>query len=226
MASNWKLSPSDFAFLWRECRRCFYLKVVHGFNRPMSPMPAVFNKIDSIMKRYFAGKPTSEIAPELPAGTVAFGEKQVESAPIHSMGSKSTCFIRGRFDCVVRFDDGSYGVIDFKTTSATSRHLSVYKWQLHSYAYALENPAPAKLNLAPVSRLGLLCVEPVDMLGLGEGGFAYKARPAWIDCPRNDEAFMEFIGEVLDVLDRSEPPQGSPTCGWCQYRDEARRNLL
>ena len=226
MASSWKLSPSDFAFLWRECQRCFYLKVVSGFNRPSSPMPSVFSKIDSIMKRYFAGKPTTEIAPDLPAGNVAFGEKQVESAPIHLSGRGSSCFIRGRFDCVVRFEDGSYGVIDFKTTSATSQHLSVYKWQLHAYAYALENPAPGKFSLSPVSRLGLLCVEPVEMLGLGEGAFAYKAQPAWVDCPRDDEAFKGFVGEVLDVLDRSEPPEASPTCGWCQYRDEARLNRL
>ena len=30
----WKLSPSDFAFLWQECKRCFYLKNVTGFQRP------------------------------------------------------------------------------------------------------------------------------------------------------------------------------------------------
>jgi hypothetical protein len=49
---NWKLSPSDFAFLWEECQRCFYLKVVRQFYRPWSPMPKIFTKIDGIMKRY------------------------------------------------------------------------------------------------------------------------------------------------------------------------------
>jgi len=32
-----KLSPSDFAFLWEQCKRCFYLKVVHGIRQPSMP---------------------------------------------------------------------------------------------------------------------------------------------------------------------------------------------
>ena len=83
-----------------------------------------------------------------------------------------------------------------------------------------------KLSLTPVSRLGLLCVEPVEMLRFEAGAYGYKAEASWIDCPRNDEAFMGFLREILDVLGRSEPPEGSPTCRWCQYRDAARQNLL
>lgn len=30
----WKLSPSDFGFLWQECPRYFWLKVREGFRRP------------------------------------------------------------------------------------------------------------------------------------------------------------------------------------------------
>ena len=53
---NWKLSPSDFAFLWEECRRCFYLKVVSDFKRPSTPMPKIFTTIDQLMKQRFAGR--------------------------------------------------------------------------------------------------------------------------------------------------------------------------
>ena len=222
MAGNWKLSPSDFAFLWEECRRCFYLKVVCRFERPRSAMPAIFVKIDSMMKTYFAGKTTSEIAPALPPGTVVFGEKWVESAPISVPGRTSTCFIRGKFDTVVSFEDGSYGVIDFKTSAMRSQQAGRYSRQLHSYAYALEHPAPGKLHLTPVSKLGLLCVEPVEMLRLPEGDYGYKAEPTRIDCPRDDDAFLAFMGEVLDVLDGPEPPEAGSACKWCQYRDAAR----
>ncbi len=31
---NLKLSPGDLTFLWDECPRCFYLKVIMGINRP------------------------------------------------------------------------------------------------------------------------------------------------------------------------------------------------
>ena len=223
-AGNWRLSPSDFAFLWEECRRCFYLKVVNGVSRP-GTMPGIFSKIDSIMKRYFAGKTTTEIAPGLPPGTVAFGEKLVESEPISLPGHQTTCFIRGKFDTAVRFDDGSYGIIDFKTSATRSQHVHRYSRQLHSYAYALENPAPGKLSLAPVSKMGLLCVEPVEMLTFGEGSYAYRSEPTWIECHRDDEAFKAFLWDVLTILDRPEPPESSSGCTWCQYRLEALQNL-
>ena len=72
MATNWKLSPSDLTFLWEECKRCFYLKVVREISRPFI-MPKIFNKIDSIMNQYFFGKNTTEINPVLPPGTVLSG---------------------------------------------------------------------------------------------------------------------------------------------------------
>ena len=48
---NWKLSPSDFAFLWEECKRCFYLKVARGFYRPRTPFPGIFSVIDQVDER-------------------------------------------------------------------------------------------------------------------------------------------------------------------------------
>ena len=226
---TWKLSPSDFAFLWEECKRCFYLKGVHRFNRPWSPMPKIFNKIDLTMKIYFTGKGTWVIAPDLPTGIVEHGEKWVESMPIELPGYTSKCIIRGKFDSVVKFVDGSYGVIDFKTSERKSEHIPLYTRQLHAYAYALENAAPKHLHLSPVSKPGFLCVEPEKMMNLGElanGAYAYKAALTWMECPRNDEMFLDFLGEVLDILERPKPPEGSAACEWCQYRDTSRRVLL
>jgi len=39
-------------------------------------------------------------------------EKLVKSAPISIPGAKSLCFIN------VRFDDGSYGIVDYKISEA------------------------------------------------------------------------------------------------------------
>jgi len=119
----WKLSPSDFAFLWEECKRCFYLKVVEGFQRPRSIMPKIFTIIDGQMKDCYSGKRSETIAPELPPGEVQFGENWVESKPITVPNHESTCFIRGKFDTVIGFDDGTYGVVDFKTSERKAEHI-------------------------------------------------------------------------------------------------------
>ena len=66
MSELFKLSPSDFGFLYDECKRCFYLKVKHNFGRPRSIMPSIFIKIDSIMKDYFEGISPKDITAALP----------------------------------------------------------------------------------------------------------------------------------------------------------------
>jgi ATP-dependent exoDNAse (exonuclease V) beta subunit len=53
-----------------------------------------------------------------------FREKWVESQPISLPGHLSTSYIKGKFDTVVRFEDGSYGVVDFKTSTSKPTHLA------------------------------------------------------------------------------------------------------
>ena len=116
----------------------------------------------------------------------------------------------------------TYGVIDFKTTRPSHRHVPFYSRQLHAYAYALEHPAPGKLSLAPVTALGLLCFEPSAIEPLGGGRLAFEGGVTWLPCPKDYARFLAFLDEVLAVLDLPEPPAGSPHCVWCKYREEAR----
>jgi hypothetical protein len=220
--SNFKLSPSDFAFLWEECKRCFYLKVVQGFPRPPSIFPRIFMVIDSKMNACFDGVRAEGIAAGVPSGVVAYGQKWVQSQPIAAPDSPSTCFIRGRFDTVVAFDDGTYGVIDFKTTGSGAAHLAIYSRQLHAYAYALENPALGKFALGPISRLGLLVFRPHDFVNQGGDAASLEGSMRWIEIPRDDDAFLQFIGQVISVLEQPEPPESAPSCRWCQYREASR----
>jgi hypothetical protein len=217
-----KLSPSDLTFLWDGCPRCFYLKVALGINRPPVPFPAIFGNIDLLMKRMFADKTTAEVLPALPPGKVILGGKWVESTPIRLQGSEISCFIRGIFDSVLQFDDGSYGVIDFKTSEPNPKHVEFYGRQLRAYAYALEHPAPGKLALSPVSKLGLLCVSPKDIDRDVQGHIRYIGEVTWLEVPRDEAGFMAFLAQVMQVLVAPEPPPAAEKCPFCKYRDEAR----
>ncbi len=222
----WKLSPSDFAFLWEECKRCFYLKVVRGFDRPRGIMPKIFTMIDREMKTYFGGKSTAEFAPGLPPGMVSHSDEWVESEAIPFRGPTSRCFLRGKLDTVIRFESGEYAVIDFKTSETKAEHVPLYGRQLHAYAYALEHPAREKLSLNPVTRLGLLVFEP-DAFARGQKSkAALSGGLTWVEIKRNDREFLDFLGEVLSVLNLPEPPEASPSCEWCAYRERSRRNGL
>jgi len=217
-----KLSPSDLTFLWDECPRCFYLKVVMGINRPPVPFPSIFGNIDLLMKKMFGGKRTEEILPDLPPGQVLFSGKWVESVPLQFPGQNHSCFIRGIFDSVLQFDDGSYAVIDFKTSQPNPKHIEFYGRQLRAYAYALQHPAPGKLALAPISRLGLLCVEPIDIDRDESQRIRYIGDVTWLEVPLAEERFLNFLAEVSQVLNAPEPPPPAEKCPFCKYREEAR----
>ncbi len=222
----WKLNPSDFAFLWERCKRCFYLKVVDDFNRPRMPFPRIFGVIDSAMKVCFEGRHTSEIMADLPPGTIEFGDRWVISTPIQVRGHTSKCYVRGKIDSVIKCDDGTYAVIDFKTSSTKSDHNALYSRQLHAYAYALEHAKAGQLNLSPVTRLGLIVYEP-SQFSSGSGSAALlSGKLEWLEIRRDEESFLRFISQVLQVLELPAPPSGSPNCEWCDYREESRRTGL
>ena len=189
-------------------------------------MPKIFTIIDLQMKNYYSGKRTEEIAEGVPPGIVTFGEKWVESTPIRFDGHTSTCFVKGKFDTIVQFNDGSYGVIDFKTSQTKSEHVPLYARQLHAYAHALENPKLGNFSVSPVSRLGLLVFEPKKYTQGKTGLVGFAGNVTWIEVKRDDNSFKKFLEAVLDILDLPEPPPSSSECGWCRYREETRSSGL
>jgi hypothetical protein len=223
---NWKLSPSDFAFLWEECKRCFYLKVVENFSRPRSIMPKIFTVIDEEMKRHFTGRRANEAAPELPPGKFRFDIDWVESLPIHVPGHDSTVYIRGKLDSLIEFDDRTFAVVDFKTSQQRESHIALYGRQLHAYAHALENAAPGRAALKPIRRLGLLIFEPKSFAAAEQNAGKLMGPMKWMEIPRNDAAFQKFLGEMLSVLQSPTPPAPGPACEWCAYRETSRKNRL
>ena len=224
--ANWILSPSDFAFLWEECKRCFYLKVVNNIRRPKSPMPRIFTTIDAAMKERYGGRRTNEDMPFLPAGVIDSSVSWVQSRPLPVPQHNSTVTLRGKLDTLVRFDDQTYGVIDFKTAGVRDRHVSLYSRQLHSYALALENAAPGELSLAPVTKLWLVAFEPNSFSGGTDSDGCLAGPVEWKEVPRDDYAFLAFLEDVADLLELPKPPAAPSSCEWCQYRETSRRTGL
>lgn len=212
------LAPSDLTFLWEQCSRCFYRKVKTGLRPPSIPIPKVFNKLDASQKAHFGGKPTESLGCGLPAGLLVLGGRWVKSQPITVPGHATQVVLRGYIDTAAAFEDGTFGVIDFKTAEPNPAFVEFYGRQLHSYAIALENSDDPAAGLAPISRLGLICFEPEEMMDLGAGAYAYKTKATWIEVPRNDDAFVAFLGDVLDVVEQDQPPAAAPNCQHCVFK--------
>jgi hypothetical protein len=220
--NDYRLSPSDLTFLWDECKRCFYLKVREKFRRPSAPFPGIFGLIDRLMKDIYLGNSNKKMTNELPEGQAIMSGRWVNSAPIRLPNHDITCSIRGLFDTVVHFEDGSYGIVDFKTTTVKPEHVDFYSRQLRAYAYALEHPMPGQLHAAPITRLGLLCFDPKKMLENEEVGLELAGPATWLECPVDEDAFLGFIDEVMTILENPEAPAADPKCTYCTYRDASR----
>jgi hypothetical protein len=214
---NYKLSPSDLTFLYEGCKRCFYHKIINEISQPSIPLPAIFSKIAGLLKNHYNLKRTEELHSDLPPGTVKLGERYVESQNIRFPNTHNTCFIRGRFDIVIEFDDKTYGVIDFKTGNPESEFSSIYSRQLHAYAYALENPAHGALSLSPVSVLGLLYFYPTEIGQSNIEWLSYNAKIYLLKVKKDYKEFLTFMKEILSLLESPEIPNPAQDCLWCSY---------
>jgi hypothetical protein len=221
-----KLSPSDLTFLWDECPRCFYLKHIHGITRPAAPFPAVFGAIDRLMKAHYAGRSATEIVPSMPPGVISVSEKWIESIPIELPEHSLSCFLRGKVDAMIGFNDGSYGIVDFKTSEPKPAQIPFYSRQLHAYAYAFEHPAPGKLGLSPISRMGLLVEAPHATWIATTEEINFHFTSTWLEIPYYEDGFLHFIDQVLSLLELPEPPPADEKCAYCQYRQHAREHGL
>ena len=81
---------------------------------------------------------------------------------------------------------------------------------------ALEHPSSGQPE--QVSSLGLLCFLP-DAYEAEAGRAGLFGSVQWIAVSRDDESFVAFLGEVVSVLQATEPPTPNPSCPWCALRD-------
>jgi hypothetical protein len=81
----------------------------------------------------------------------------------------------------------------------------------------LEHPDPGALTLYPVTRLGLLYFYPsrVDQQSIEQ--LSYEADITWVEIKKDEPSFLNFIDELLDVLESPIAPEHSPDCPWCEY---------
>lgn len=214
MNSNglYKLSPSDFRYLFEDCKHCYYLKVKSQITLPSIGIPGVFMKMNSMLQETIMGMGLNELNANLPPGKVDTKEGFLKSAPIPP--SKS-CYIVGKFDILSNLGDGTYAVIDFKITDPSEEKLQKFTHQLHAYKFALENPLngnPAK----KISKMGVVAISPQE-IAFHKGHIFFRSKPQWFEIRENMEGFYNFIDEVAELL-KGDLPAPSQNCLWCQYR--------
>lgn len=177
----------------------------------MLPMPAVFTKIDSEMKRAFsAGWQTIEGVPPF---RIIDQSRRVTSRAL-DVGGGTVMQIRGNYDSLIEFEDGSRAVADWKTSAVRDELKSTYQRSLEAYAFALEHPACG--TPMAIDRIGLGVFLP-DAFVASEDGSRLMGRMTWIELTRNRSEFLDFMGSVGGLV-AGRVPNPDRGCPYCAFR--------
>lgn len=206
----YKLSPSDFAYLYEECKLCYCLKVKEGIFQPSMPMPGVFSAINTRLQGNLVGKNLKTLSVDLPDGVVVNQEGWVESVAV----PETSVYIKGKYDLLLKELDGSYTLIDLKISQPAEDKIEKYKTQLSAYKFALENPANS--DAIKISKMALLIFYP-DTCAFKDGCASMSFPPKWLEISVDDAGFLNFAKDIEKLLSGPLPAE-DPNCKWCAYR--------
>lgn len=235
MSREYWISPSQFAFLWQECKRCWWLKAVGGVRQPFT-IPSVFSRMDVLSKDALRGLRLDALG--IPGEVISTGRK-VKSRLFELSGVLVR--IAGEDDLRVRLEDGSIGIYDLKLTTPNDRTAEKYEFQNNAYRFCLEEPE-VKSAREVVSRLGLLCLSPARLTRpdfvsvITDDGERLHGPPEGVDRSQwlpeaalmlaahaieqrvfADGEILEIMREMAAIIASPRPPDSAPGCSFCEY---------
>ena len=215
----------------RYCKRCAWLRL-NVKPLPYQSFPGIFSSIDRYNKLVVHGY--FDRTNTLPFWLQDLGEVESYIQPPHwktfSIVDENTGItLRGEADGIFRMVDGSYAIVDYKTSRYTPGQRGLrkqYRAQLNAYAYIGH-----RLGLTPVSKLALVYMEPVtdeqtahlpevvDRSGfrLGLDGLVVP-----VDLVP-DELIPILLIEVQRISSMVSPPAGRKDCKDCLAVDNLKR---
>jgi hypothetical protein len=164
----------------------------------------------------YRGKNTNYLSTELAPGLVTGWGEKVVSKPIVIEGEETNWRIEGKYDLLITFDDGTFGMIDCKVTTSDmdDRKVGFYRPQLEAYAYALENSLTGESK--KVSETGLMMWRVNGAEGEPEEGFTFKTSHQYLSAGRDPAAFLGLVKEVINCVE-GEMPESGEDCKNCKY---------
>jgi hypothetical protein len=204
------ISPSDLAWLSDSCRACWWRKI-HGIQGVKQSMPGIFNTIDAGMKTIGMASLAELGIPALEP----IPKSKVLSAPWSTPELAGIEFVvSGYLDKLVRLDDDTYGILDFKSGAPGERNGPRYSRQLHGYELALRMPASGEPR--QVTRLWNVYFTPAPT-----GTFRTKGTAASlmgtltpVEVPLDRFGFESgYLTELARAAVGGEPPAGE----WCEF---------
>jgi hypothetical protein len=193
------ISPSDLSYFWSDSKVGFYDKYVLEIQRPKQAFPSVFNTIDLKMKDEFDNKMVLDFVKNAPEGILTHDELNVKSKTI-KLGNFNVGF-KGKIDSLLKHDDGSCSIIDYKTTHISDKLTEIYFLQLMAYAFSLENPEIGEAKT--ISNIGLIVFQP-ELFSSSLCKGSLDGSLSYIQIPYDKNKFKKWLTKDLSTLLNSE----------------------
>lgn len=211
------IAPSDLTFGFSTCKRCIWIKYWYSFELKKD-FPLV-KTLSTVQEELFRRAPMPSLDPRLAPGVVKQWGQWVKSKNIVINGIESQWKLRGIYDLLGHYDDGSVGIIDCKVSDSERDNGDFYAPQLEAYAYTLENPLSGKAF--PVSTMGLLVwklggVAETRPNEFAENTMGFGVNQRYIPVERNPEQLQKLLAEFIAVIDGECPDPGAE-CHACNY---------
>jgi len=214
MSKPYLFSPSEFAFGYSGCKRCYYdlkinnIRINFGF-------PTIFSKIDSIQKNFYHNKPSKFLnSNKVPEGIIKTDYSKLHKSEILYDYKDRAFQLRGKIDAYIDHKD-FFSIIDFKVTNINEKKSLTYMTQLNSYAIMFEKPDQNYLKLNPVKNLGIFCFEPENLTLKNTP--ALEMSTQYFEIKRNDDLYLKFITDVIDFLEGDIPGLNNE-CSLCNLK--------
>lgn len=177
-------------------------------------------QLSRLQEAAYDGVDSSVISKDLPKGHVTKHKKRFTSQPVKINGEETRWKIYGEIDLLVHHNDGTYSIVDGKVSMKKDEDALIesYWTQLEAYVFAFENPLEG--DPMPIKSIGLLQWRIDNSLHL-EGdlrGFSVEHR--FIQLPRREKEFQEFLARFIAIIEGEFPESGSD-CENCAFLAKA-----
>ena len=207
----------------RFCPRCAWIRL-HIKNLPYQSFPGIFSSIDRYNKLIVHNHFDRE--GHAPPWLAELGEPGDYLEPPHwskfkTLDEESGITLRGEADGIFKLRDGSYVIVDYKTSRYSPAQQGMFKnyeVQLNAYAFIAE-----RHGISPVSKLALVYMEPatdketaleaslVDSLGFAMG---FRAKIVEVGLQK-EKLLRPLLRKARSIWDMEVPPTGARDCKDC-----------
>ena len=214
MDKIYTFSPSEFAFNYAGCKRCFYDQKMNNIKVSL-PFPSIFSKLDILQKNFYHDQSSTCVHKDLEPGVIKTDYAKVQKSKVLEDDKGRKFQLKGKIDAYIKHQD-FYSIIDFKVTDINEKKIETYSTQLLAYALMFEYPDENSQQLTPIKNLGIFCFEP-DMMLNHQDAPNFKMKTKYYPIQRDDKKMFSFITEVINLLE-GKAPASDLKCTICKVR--------